>query len=98
MREFTKIMKGLADPNRVKITKLLQECELCVCHLTQALCLAQSTTSKHLQILQEAGLLFRSKEGLLVKYKVADGRTNRCAACLLGEYRMYIADRSGSDR
>ncbi len=31
MKAFIKVMKALSDPNRVKILKLLQRRELCVC-------------------------------------------------------------------
>jgi ArsR family transcriptional regulator, arsenate/arsenite/antimonite-responsive transcriptional repressor len=31
MKEFIKVMKGLSDPNRVKILKLLQKRVMCVC-------------------------------------------------------------------
>ena len=57
MREFIKVMKALSDPNRVKMVKLLQRRVLCVCEIQEALGLAQSTASKHLKILEEAGLI-----------------------------------------
>ena len=64
MREFIKVMKALSDPNRVRILKLLQRRVLCVCEIKEALGLAQSSASKHLKILEEAGLIAYSKEGL----------------------------------
>ena len=56
MKKFIKVMKALSDPNRVKMVKLLQHKEMCVCEIQAALGLAQSTVSKHLKILEEAGL------------------------------------------
>ena len=50
MREFIKVMKALSDPNRVKMIKLLQRKVMCVCEITEALGLAQSSISKHLKI------------------------------------------------
>lgn len=35
MKDFIKIMKALRDPNRVKIVKMLQHGELCVCEIQQ---------------------------------------------------------------
>jgi hypothetical protein len=49
-------MKALADPGRIKIVKMLEARELCVCEIHAALDLAQPTISKHLRILEEAGL------------------------------------------
>ncbi|MDJ0819926.1 MAG: metalloregulator ArsR/SmtB family transcription factor, partial [Desulfobacterales bacterium] len=57
MKSFLKVMKALSDPNRVKIVKLLQQKEMCVCELQGALEIAQPTVSKHLKILEESGLV-----------------------------------------
>ena len=57
MKSFIKIMKALSDPNRVKILKILQhKSDMCVCELKSLLHIAQPTVSKHLKILEEAGL------------------------------------------
>ncbi|RJQ70832.1 MAG: ArsR family transcriptional regulator [Desulfobacteraceae bacterium] len=90
MREFIKVMKALSDPNRVKMIKLLQRRVLCVCEIQEALGLAQSTASKHLKILEEAGLITFSKEGLWVNYRPADGARNPYAASLLGNLRHWL--------
>ena len=65
MKPFIKIMKALSDPNRVKIIKLLQQKKMCVCELQAVLKLAQPTVSKHLKILEEAGLADFQKDGLM---------------------------------
>ena len=64
MKPFLRVMKALSDPSRVKIMKMLQHRALCVCEIQAALNFAQSTTSKHLQILENAGLIMSKKEGL----------------------------------
>ncbi len=64
MERFLKVMKSLSDPNRVKILKMLEQRNLCVCELQAALGLAQPTVSKHLKTLEEAGLVTFFKEGL----------------------------------
>ena len=92
MREFTKIMKALSDPNRVKMVKLLQRRVLCVCEIKEALGLAQSTASKHLKILEEAGLITFFKEGLWVNYRLADGAKSPYAANMLGNLRHWLED------
>lgn len=50
MKNFTRVMKALADANRVKIIKLLQHRTMCVCELQGVRRLAQPTVSKHLKI------------------------------------------------
>jgi hypothetical protein len=45
MKEFIKVMKALSDPNRVKLVKLLQKGEMCVCKIHAALGIAQPTAS-----------------------------------------------------
>ena len=92
MREFIKVMKALSDPNRVKMVKLLQRRVLCVCEIQEALGLAQSTASKHLKILEEAGLITYLKNGPWVNYRLADGSRNPYVASLLGNLRHWLED------
>ncbi|MBU4121695.1 MAG: metalloregulator ArsR/SmtB family transcription factor, partial [Proteobacteria bacterium] len=61
MKEFIKVMKALSDPNRVKLIKMLQKRTMCVCEIQAALGIAQPTVSKHLKILEDAGLVGREK-------------------------------------
>jgi len=92
MRKFIKVMKALSDPNRVKMVKLLQHKVMCVCEIQAALGLAQSTASKHLKILEEAGLIAYYKDGLWVNYNLADGTDSPYAANLLGSLRHWLDD------
>ena len=92
MRDFIKVMKALSDSNRVKMVKMLQRRMLCVCEMREALGLAQSTVSKHLKILEEAGLVEYSKDGLWVNYREANGEASPYAASLLGNLRHWLED------
>ena len=92
MREFIKVMKALSDPNRVKMVKMLKRRVLCVCEIKEALGLAQSTASKHLKILEDAGLITYSKEGLWVNYRLDDGARNPYVASLLGNLRHWLEE------
>jgi ArsR family transcriptional regulator, arsenate/arsenite/antimonite-responsive transcriptional repressor len=71
MKTLLKITKALADPNRVKILKLLQQRPLCVCEIQELIPLAQSTISTHLKILTEADLITFTKERLWVIYEIS---------------------------
>ena len=63
MTETTAVLKALSDPNRVRILKLLGTKEFCVCELQDLVALAQSTVSKHMKLLEEAGLVDFRKDG-----------------------------------
>jgi ArsR family transcriptional regulator len=90
MKDFIKVMKALSDPNRVKIIKLLQQKTMCVCELQGALKIAQPSVSKHLKLLEEAGLVDYKKEGLWVNYYLADGKASPYAASLLGNLKHWL--------
>jgi len=72
MREFMSITRALADPNRVRILLALRRGELCVCQITELFGLAFSTVSKHLSILQHAGLIQSRKSERWVYYRLPD--------------------------
>jgi len=71
MKNLTKIFKALSDQNRIRIMKMLEEKELCLCEISSVLKLANSTVSKHLSILREAGLIVDFKEGKWVNFRLA---------------------------
>jgi ArsR family transcriptional regulator len=83
MKEFIKTMKALSDPNRVTIIKLLEEKELCVCELQALLGLAQSTVSKHLKLLEDAGLVTGQRQGSWIIFKLAEGDDNKYSLDML---------------
>lgn len=72
LEQQVKVFKALGDPTRLKIIKMLTRCEKCVCEIIPATGKSQPTTSAHLKILHEAGLLKSRKEGLSVYYRLAD--------------------------
>jgi len=90
VKEFIKVMKALRDPNRVKIFKMLQHGELCVCEIQAALGVSQPTVSKHVKILEAAGLLSSRKDGLWVHYKLQDQSTSPYAAAMLGNMKHRL--------
>jgi ArsR family transcriptional regulator len=92
MKDFVKVAKALSDPNRVKIIKMLQYKMMCVCEIREALHLAQPTVSKHLKILENAGLVASQKDGLWVNYYLTDGRSSPYAAAILGNLRHWLDD------
>lgn len=75
-----RIAKALAHPSRLLILDALQEEERCVCELTELVGADQSTVSKHLAVLKQAGLVEDRKEGVMTFYRPK-------VACLEGFWR-----------
>ena len=92
MKEFIRVMKALSDPNRVKIIKMLEKKELCVCELTAALGLAQPTVSKHLKQLEDAELVVSRKDGPWVNYSLAIEEDSPYAAAMLKQINKWLND------
>jgi len=88
--DFIKVMRALRDPNRVKIVKMLQHGELCVCEIQAALGVSQPTVSKHVKILEAAGLVSSRKDGLWVHYSLHDGSESPYAATMLGNLKHWL--------
>ena len=63
LEQATLLMKALADETRLRILALLQNQELCACQIIELFDLANSTISKHLAILRQAGLIQARKQG-----------------------------------
>ncbi|WP_337997775.1 metalloregulator ArsR/SmtB family transcription factor [Oleispirillum naphthae] len=63
--------KALADRNRLRILKMLEGGELCVCQIVAVLGLAPATVSKHLSLLRAAGLLLQRRDGRWAYYRLA---------------------------
>ena len=92
MKDFIRVMRALSDPNRVKLIKMLQHKVMCVCEIQTALGIAQPTVSKHLRVLQDAGLVRFRKDGLWVNYDLTDGSSSPYAASILGNIRHWLED------
>ena len=92
MRNFIRVMKALSDPNRIKIIKMLQHKTMCVCEMQSALQVSQPAVSKHLKLLEDAGLVGSLKDGLWVNYHLADGRSSPYAANILGNLKHWLED------
>ncbi len=73
MRNITQIFKALSDSTRVRILWMLQAGgELCVCDLMEVLELPQSTVSRHLAYLRNAGLVRDHRKGVWMFYRLPD--------------------------
>ncbi len=64
--------RAIGDPTRVRILNLLARGESSVGQVANALATQQSTVSKHLQVLFNAGLVRRRREASTVIYSLFD--------------------------
>ena len=97
MERFLRVMKALSDPNRVTIIKALQLRMMCVCELKEALGISQPAVSRHLKVLEDAGLVASRKDGLWVDYYLTDGSASPYAASLLGNMRHWLVHEPAID-
>ncbi len=65
------IAKALAHPSRLMMLDALKDGPTCVSDLTEIVGSDQSTVSKHLAILKQAGLVDVEKDGAMSYYRVS---------------------------
>lgn len=106
--QFSRIGKAVSSPKRLEMLDLLCQGEKTVETLSKETGLTLANTSQHLQTLRAARLVDAEKEGLYVKYRLADGmvceffRTMRVLAeNLLAEVdmikRRFLEGRAGME-
>lgn len=71
MREYLRVMKAAADGTRVKILKMLEMRDLCVCEMQAVLGISQPSVSRHLRLLEDADLVRSEKEGMWTNFRLA---------------------------
>ena len=65
-----RVAKALGHPSRLLMLDALADGELCVCELTELVGADQSTVSKHLSVLKQAGIVADRKEGTMIFYRL----------------------------
>lgn len=70
--QFSRIGKAISSPKRLELLDLLCQGEKTVDTLSRETGLSVANTSQHLQTLRTARLIESEKEGLYVKYQLAD--------------------------
>jgi ArsR family transcriptional regulator len=74
-RRLERNMETLCSPVRVKILRALAASELAAGDLALVIGRSASTTSQHLRVLREAGIVSGTRLGNVVRYRLADGIT-----------------------
>jgi ArsR family transcriptional regulator, arsenate/arsenite/antimonite-responsive transcriptional repressor len=95
MNDLVTIFKALSDATRLRIIKLLEHGELCVCDITAALAMVQPKVSFHLNALKEAGLIKDRKQGKWIHYSLNEKDLFRRMLILSACERMQDSAVSG---
>ncbi|EGW41037.1 metalloregulator ArsR/SmtB family transcription factor [Desulfosporosinus sp. OT] len=75
IRQEAKRYKALGDETRLKIFRVLEKGERCVCELMDLFQMNQSAASHQLKVLENAGLVEGRRVGKFVYYCVPEDRT-----------------------
>ncbi len=70
--ELSEFFKIFGNPTRLKIISLLCIEDLCVCDISEALGLNQTTVSNQLRILRANNIVKYQKEGKMARYSLTD--------------------------
>jgi len=86
------LLKAIGDRSRLRILKMLEPGELCVCQMTAVLGLGTSTVSQHLFILKSSGLVQERRQGRWTYYSLAKPRTGETSAVMLEALGRILND------
>lgn len=72
-----KLLKALGDETRLNIVRCLLDGEKCACKLVPAAGKSQPTVSRHLKILEEAGVLESRRVGVNIWYGIKSSEARK---------------------
>ena len=82
------VFAALSDPTRRRILELLACAELCVTELAKSFSVSLPAISKHLRVLERAGLIRRERAGRLHRLSL-EAKPMRDAAAWIERYRGF---------
>ena len=86
--------KVLSEPIRLQILQQLESGQLGVTELAAAVSSTQPNVSKHLKMMQDAGLVSRKQEGNTVFYSIADESIFELCDVVCNSLKNKLAERS----
>ena len=85
---------ALSDPTRIFMLYALNERPLNVTELTNELGIPQPTTSRHLKVLRERGLVYTERQGTVITYHLTDRRVIQALDLLRSAMRDRLTQRA----
>ena len=92
MRELIQVLKAVADKNRIRIIKMLEKKKMCVCELSAVLEITQPSVSKHLSILNHAGIIKGERNGQWVDYSLCTEKINKYSSVIQDTIKSWLND------
>lgn len=92
LNTFEQTARALADPSRLRILKLLEEGELCPCHLGAVLGLDDDDIAMHLGVLRLAGLVQQHQEEGWTYFRLAKSAVTPYAPAFLALLKGRLND------
>ncbi|MCC6608019.1 MAG: ArsR family transcriptional regulator [Anaerolineae bacterium] len=89
---FSQIAAAMANPHRLELLDLLAQSPRTVEELAQEASMSIANTSQHLQRLKQARLVVSEKEGLYVRYRLADPAVARLWLEMRAVAHQQLAD------
>ena len=87
--------KVMSEPLRLRILHELQGGEMSVMEITEAVESSQPNVSKHLKVLQDAGLVTRRQEGNTVYCSIADATVFELCDVVCSSIREHLSAKAG---
>ncbi|GBF49470.1 ArsR family transcriptional regulator [Leptospira ryugenii] len=88
----SKFLTALAEPSRIEVLKqVIRHGKADISELSEGMSLDRSVISRHLGILQEAGILIREKQGKHVLYQLDPGRAVQKFKMILNHLEELVA-------
>jgi ArsR family transcriptional regulator len=85
---------ALSDPTRIFILYALNDRPLNVTELTHELGIPQPSTSRHLKVLRERGLVYTERQGTVITYHLSDQRIIQAMDLLRSAMRDRLTHRA----
>jgi DNA-binding transcriptional ArsR family regulator len=83
--------RTLAEPTRIKLLDRLREGEATVLELTALVGTTQQNVSKHLNLLQHAGIVARRKQGNYAYYRITDETVYNLCEAVCGSLQQQLS-------
>jgi DNA-binding transcriptional ArsR family regulator len=82
--------RALGEPTRIKLLDRLREGEASVLELTELIGTTQQNVSKHLGVLQRAGIVARRKQGNFAYYRIVDEAVFSLCEVVCGSLQQQV--------
>ncbi len=84
---MAQLFKAMADPNRLRILRALEQEEMCVCDLARFLGVSESAVSHQLRLLRQLHLVSNRRDGPVLYYRLNDEHVRRLMELALEHIR-----------